>query len=286
MLEVTNYCVIETVLTTAPTKRNRMEINTDFFPNQKVLLGKKIGDKYKKCELSKFCKDVETEYKITNIKIHSEKDKQIQQLILTLRENHNFEGFIHSTELDNFKSIVRLGKLIPRNVLLRTGINFTDRAEQSVLIRTNDYIKSCCRFYYTYDTPTNFRAGYEKKVCMVFDEALAYNHQAQFSSVNACYGRYSNDISEVMNYDWEGIFERGSYKVSKIQREAQERSQNVYVDASRLITATRNAEFLICGEVPISFIKKIVVYDRKTYNEMRIICDDVLFSKVVLREGK
>lgn len=278
MLEVTNYCTIETVLTSDRTKCNKMEINTDFFQNQDFLIGKRIGDKFKKCELLKFSKDTESEYEITDIKIHSERDKKIQQLILTLREKYNFEGFIHTTELSNFKSIIKEGKLISRNFLLSRKINFKDRANQKVLLGTNDYVKSCCRFYYTYDTPTNYRACYGKKVSMVFDEALAYNSKAKFAPQNACFGKFSCQIENVLKYDWEGVFERGCHSSSKYSKQYEGE------ELKRKIVATRNAEFLIYGEVPISFIKKIIVYDKNVYEEMRSICDDRLFKKVVLRE--
>lgn len=278
MIEVTNYCAIKAALTSDRTKYKKMEINIDFFPNQKVLIGKKVGDKYKQCELSRFCKDTELEYEITDIQTYSEKEKMIQQLILTLREKYDFEGFIHTTELSNFKSIIKEGKLISRNTLLGKGIKFKDRANQNVLLGTNDYVKSCCRFYYTYDTPTNYRAGYGKKVSMVFDEALAYNSKAKFAPQNAYFGNFSCQIENVLRYDWEGIFERGFHSSSKYSKQYEGE------ELKRKIVATRNAEFLIYGEVPISFIKKIIVYDKNVYEEMRSICDDSLFKKVVLRE--
>ena len=278
MIEVTNCCAIKAVLTSDRTEYKKMEINTDFFQNQDFLIGKRIGDKFKKCELLKLSKDTETEYEITDIQIHSERDKKIQQLILMLRENYNFEGFIHTTELNNFKSIIKEGRLISRNSLLSRKINFKDRANHDVLLGTNDYVKSCCRFYYTYDTPTNYRACYGKKVSMVFDEALAYNSKAKFAPQNACFGKFSCQIENVLKYDWEGIFERGCHSSSKYSKQYEGE------ELKRKIVATRNAEFLIYGEVPISFIKKIIVYDKNVYEEMRSICDDSLFKKVVLRE--
>ena len=54
MLVVTDHCTIKTLLITSPTKDKivKFEIDTDKYPNQKILLGKKIGDIFQKSDLS------------------------------------------------------------------------------------------------------------------------------------------------------------------------------------------------------------------------------------------
>ena len=307
MLEANKPGVLETVSIKDHTKCKRFEFDLNKFPNLQVLVGKNIGDKFKKSDISKSCveENEDEEYEITNFKPYRIEEKTqekehgiikfntswvkdeapksedtVQQLINHLK-TFGFEGFVHTTEFSNFKSIVKKGQLIPRSNLESKYIKFTDRANSSVIHKTNDYVKCCCRFYYAYDTPTNYTANYQQPVSMIFDESLAYEPKAQFAPMNACYGKYSNNISEVLNYDWEGIFERGYYSLSKYSNSY---GPEMNEETKHKINAVRNAEFLLCGEVSISFIKKIVVYDEEVFKEVRAICDDELFKKVILRK--
>ena len=302
MLEANKAGILEMVSTNDNTIQKKFDFDIKKYTNLKVLIGKNIGDKFILSEITKKQADKDKEYQIGRFtpkeqeekileKNHgiikykptgSNQDRLIQELIKKLRK-FGFEGFIHTTEIENFKSIVKRGKLIPRSNLERNFTKFEDKAIPSVIFGTNDFVKCCCRFYYAYNTPTNYTANYKQKVSLVFDECLAYKPEVWFAPRNAYYGQYSNNISEVLRYDWEGVFERGGYSFSKYSKLC---ADEVDEKTKQKINAIRNAEFLFRGEVSISYIKKIVVYDRKTYNEMRIICDDVLFSKVVLREGK
>jgi hypothetical protein len=144
-------------------------------------------------------------------------------------------------------------------------------------------VKNCCRFYYAFDTPTNYAANYAEMISIVFDESIIYSKKTFFSPHNAYFGFWTNDITSALKYDWEGIFERGPYTLSKyFNRDCSED----YESLKRRVNAIRNAELLYCGNISISYIKKIVVYNEKVYNELRIFCDSTLFDKVVLEKEK
>ena len=290
MVKVTECCSLETVIVDSRTPV-KFEIDIKKFPAHKALLGKVIGDKFHKGDISKLVKDKEVCYEIINIIPHlSEKEilrirynEKVSELIGVLK-SYGFEGFIHTTELSNFESILKIGKLVPRNYLLDKNITFTDKANQDIIQRTKDFVKLCCRFYYAYKTPTNHSAYYDKPISLVFDETLAYYPKnAYFASRNACFGSYTNEIDSALQFDWEGVFERGSHSLSKYFKPD---CSEDFASLKKRINAIRNAEFLFFGTVPLSFIKKIVVYNKSVYEELRMLCDDGLFCKVVLMEGE
>ena len=72
MVKITEFCTVETLLTSDKSNKTnvKFEINVKKFPNQKILLGMQIGERFRKCDIAKFCRDKETEYEIINIRPH------------------------------------------------------------------------------------------------------------------------------------------------------------------------------------------------------------------------
>lgn len=203
------------------------------------------------------------------------KKTYIKEKLVGVFKKYGFEGFLHTTELENFRLIVKSKKLKSRTELESNGTIFNDRANQEVIDYTNEHIKNNCRFYYYFKTPTNFRANYSRPVIMVFDESIIFSDKTMFFyNGNAASKRssYTSDAAEALNYDWEGIFERGAINLSK--------NYNAYdSDSPSKITTARNAEFLCESPILISNIKIVYFKDLKDLNEAKAFCPEELCKK-------
>ncbi|MBQ5890758.1 MAG: DUF4433 domain-containing protein [Clostridia bacterium] len=283
MLVVTDHCTIKTLLITNPEKDKivKFEIDTNKYPNQKILLGKKIGDIFQKSDLSsRFIADQNLTYEIIDIQTRlSEKTSELMNIL----QKYKFEGFIHTTEIENFKSILKCGFLIPRIDLINNGINFKDSAEIGVLEKTTDFVKKCCRFYYYYKTPTNYIATKEGKykdpLIIVYNKKLAYKSNVFFCPENAQRGIIKT-AEEALYFDWEGIFERGDRRQSKYC------SCELNDEITKKISHIRNAEFLVQGNVSIEYIHKICVSSQRQYDLLKSFCSDEIMKKVVKESDK
>lgn len=177
-----------------------------------------------------------------------------------------FEGFIHTTELVNFLKIARTGYLIPRTTLEQKNIKFDDKANRNVIQKSREsshFPLECCRFYYFYKTPTNYRANYKKPVIIVLDEKILYdlNYESDyyFTNGNASskYTVKTQNVTDALSFDWEMIAQRGPYD-----------SNDFY------ITRCRNAEFLINKKVSLNFIKAIYFKNR----------EDMIYASYIIRD--
>lgn len=193
-----------------------------------------------------------------------------------------FEGFLHTTEMENFLQIIKEGKLIPRNILIRDNRPFNDKANQEVVQHTNKWIKDCSRFYYYFKTPTNFLAKYKHPVILVFSENLVYDKNAIFSSGNASRNStyFTDDPIIAANegfVKWDAVFERGYYSNSKYHSNS---------TCKEDISAIRNTEFLIKGEVSTNLLKKVYFKTQEDLNEAKRYCDQSIINKSEVRREK
>lgn len=214
-------------------------------------------------------------------KSNMEENKAKSEL-LKIWKSYGFEGFLHTTEIDNFKKIVNDGWLIPRNELLKNNIVFNDAANQEVLANTDDIVKKSCRFYYYFKTPTNYRANYQHPVILVFDESLIEFENSFFSSSNAA--KNNNGLTSfafiARDYCWEGIFERGEHSKSIYWKPEESEV------SGRLITGMRNAEFLIKDKVSISHIKKVYFKYQKDMDMAKNFCSGEMQKKFCFDRSK
>lgn len=231
------------------------------------LLNKKIGDFF---ELRLTNDNNVVKYEVIDVQF----DKTYK-LICTLKDL-GFDGLIHMTELKNFENIVNCGFLYPRKYLIENKIKFSDSANNEVLNRTEEFVKSCCRFYYYYKTPTYYSANYSTPIILVFDEKLLYRKRGVFfSDKNACQSSWTNNIDKALNFDWDGIFERVPISKSKFYN-----YKEPYDDIKQKIKTVRNAEILLKESVSIEFIKQIIVKDFNTFECIKKFCDKNLLNKV------
>lgn len=209
-------------------------------------------------------------------------NKEAKEKLLYILKEYKFEGFLHTTELDNFHKIIKSGYLIPRDDLEKRGVIFHDSANSDVLARTDDIVKQCCRFYYYFMTPTNYCAGYKHPVTIVYYEDLIFNDKSFFTQYNAAnmINGWTNDPKEALEFNWEGIFERGGYSHSKYYRERDGRDNKDY------IKALRNAEFLIHGRVDIAYIKKVYFKNKQDFEEAKLFCPKGILRALVCDERK
>lgn len=259
-------------------------INAAENPKQRRFVGKKINEEFD-------IPEAKIKYRILEILPPNEASKKLGSTtnninlldvdkLMTQLEQYDFEGFIHTTEIDNFKNILKDGYLYPRNTLVNKNTKFIDAAEISVLRQTEDFVKSCCRFYYYYKTPTNYTAKYENPIILVFDKKLAYGNNVFFCPVNAQQGKRTSLAKEALNFDWNGIFERGGRSKSKYC------SGELTHEISEKISKIRNAEFLVQGNVSIEYIHKICVSSQRQYDLLKSFCSDEIIKKVVKESDK
>ena len=263
-------------------------INAAENPKQRRFVGKKINEEFD-------IPEAKIKYRILEILPPNEASKKLGSTtnninlldvdkLMAQLEQYDFEGFIHTTEIENFKSILECGYLIPRNNLIKNGIRFKNSAEMGVLEKTTDFVKNCCRFYNYNKTPTNYKATIEGKykdpIILVFDKNLAYGNNVFFSPVNAQQGTFMHSAKEALNFDWQGIFERRGYSSSKYCH------HELTDEISKKISLTRNAEFLVNGKVSVNHIYKICVSSQRQYDLLKSFCNDEIMKKVVKESDK
>lgn len=215
-------------------------------------------------------------------KDQQEKKVKPQERLLKKWHEYGFEGFLHTTEIYNFKKIVERGQLIPRKRLNDSGEQFIDKADQSVISITKENIKDCCRFYYYFKTPTNYNAEYNHPVILVFSEKLVYDERALFASGNAAKHdtRITNEPEEAIKkyfINWDAVFERGAHSQSKYFKNEEDKEY---------LNSIRNTDFLIKGSVPIELIEKVYFKTQEDMFEAEEFCDKSLSRKFELRRDK
>ncbi|MDR3263886.1 MAG: DUF4433 domain-containing protein [Clostridiales bacterium] len=179
--------------------------------------------------------------------------------LLEQLKGYSFDGFLHTTEFENFINIIKSEKLCSRENVS----GFIDRADPKVLEQTADSVKNCVRFYYAPKTPTNFRAKYQNPVLLVFNEDLIYEKGVKFTSGNAAAISKSiitENADDAKSFDWNEIFKRGSHYTS--------------IFGNNGITNKRNAEFLY----PISVSTKKLVKVIFKYLSDKIKAEEILSS--------
>lgn len=185
-----------------------------------------------------------------------------------------FEGFLHSTTLNNFISIINSGFIYSRSSLYNKKIYFQEKANNSVIQHTDPQILNLVRFYYYFKTPTNFIA--RNPIIIVINSNIIETKQLfRIYDGNAASNSSKNtsDFGIAKTFDWESIFSRGSLDIYDNETKQE-------------IIRKRNAEFQILGEVPIKFIKKVYFIDNETMNIAKKYCDNGLSSKFFVDRSK
>ena len=83
--------------------------------------------------------------------------KMIEKQIEELEDNYGFDGIVHFTDFSNLESILYNRYLYSREYCNRNNLDFKDIANQEIINDTENYIKNCVRFYYTYKSMTLYR---------------------------------------------------------------------------------------------------------------------------------
>ena len=182
------------------------------------------------------------EQKLNYILFSSDKRK-LPNLIKILK-SHGSSGVIHATDYYNVIKILKSDTLLSRNDA--EGI-FVDIAEQNVIVKTHNTIKSKIRFYLKSGTPTlfHFNQRTENLVILEFNFDLL-KEDVIYSDGNAAsrYSKFTGVVDEAIEFDWSTILNRGP----------------VNVENSYEIIRKRNAEILLDGPMKVSkYLEKIIV---------------------------
>ena len=195
--------------------------------------------------------------------------------LLELWWSYGFEGFLHTTELENFQRIINSGYLLSRN----KAEGYIDRADKEVIEHTRAFVFDYCRFYYYFKTPTNYKAGYKNPVILVFSDDLIYNDQIIFCSGNAAskYTSFNKSAKDVLNRCWKAVFERGPYTASKY----------VHSEIGEwIIKNIRNAEFLLKDQVNINKICRVYFKTEADLNAAKLFSPEWLTERFFIDKDK
>lgn len=235
-------------------------------------LQKQVEEKLEKMRLRSNQEVVESDFNNRN----ELSEDEAKRKLLAILEKYGFEGFLHTTELENFQRIIISGYLLSRKKVEE----FIDKADKEVIEQTTEFVLNCCRFYYYFKTPTNYRAGYSKPVILVFDKELIFKEKLFFSEGNAASKFFRPKISakDALSINWHGVFERGAYSSSK------------YVDSmgnnAGYVTRIRNSECLIRDKVDIKYIDKVYFKTETDYHEAKSFSPEWLSKKFFIDRSK
>ncbi len=223
-------------------------------------------------------------------------ERSPREALLKKLKSFGFEGFLHTTEFYNFQKIVESGYLYSRAELKRMETPFSDRGKEDIIAMTDSGIKNHARFYYRFNTPTNFGAHYSRPVILVFDEDLIFEKDVEFSLGNAAsyHSLQTRSARNALECDWTCVFEEGDPRHSKYlpkqnkdmsEEETEEWKEGwarMYAKVKRL----RNAEFLYPVKVPISRIVRVYFYFEADRKKAETFCNEALRSKFVCDPSK
>lgn len=206
------------------------------------------------------------------------KYESLDRCLKIFKSNYGFEGFIHSTNFDNFIRIMKSKELCSRDYLLKNGISFSDIANQNIVTQQEN-LRKYVRFYFRCKTPTNYRnegikseKSLNKKdiyininqeikeeennkahsaipVILIFDAEIAKNDNCRYKAQNRMNEQCKNSIFQLREY-WDYIFENDS--ISFINKNYKQ------------FAKYKMAEFLYPEKISTNYIVKII---------FRSICD-------------
>lgn len=213
--------------------------------------------------------------KIMDYRTNKNKDK-IHEILI---KNYRFEGFMHETTINNLASILKDGKIKPRNELN----SFEDSANNEVIFRTSDEVKSSVRFYFFKKTPTNYHFDAKspnKMAYIVLKWDIVELPGATFVNGNAS-SEYS-ESKEAVEYfknpgkfmDWNSIAHRGY-----LPTDDECMWTGGFEDKNDIIRK-RNAEINIPNSVKTDYIDKIVFKTKEEYTRfIKILNNDIILNR-------
>ena len=202
--------------------------------------------------------------------INTRKDK-LDSLFKKLKQNYNFDGFIHTTNFDNFINIMYSDAIYSRNYIEKHHIEHTEIALPQVIEKTNHFYKNYVRFYWRVKTPTNFRnEGIKPKIALkynnfahsanpvifIFEPKIAFDENTLFTNVNAAIHDVEAKPIPDSSFDFRHIFHCGSIEDEFLK--------------TKIIPA-RCAEFLYPKEISIKKCSKIIFRNIADYERAILI---------------
>lgn len=216
-----------------------------------------------------------------------EQEMKDRERMISIWESYGFEGFLHTTELENFEKILRCGYLYSRFDLKKQQMFFNDKANGEVIDHTNEDIIKNCRFYYYFKTPTNYKAKYLHSVILVFDKNIIFNGARRLyfnGNAASSFSTGTDNATKAIEFDWEAIFERGYYGESKLMK--LDKGDFDCTMAWNNITRVRNAEFQMQSPVSISDIVTVYFKNVEDMNRAFLFADPAIRKKFKFDRSK
>lgn len=208
-----------------------------------------------------------------------EQEIKDRERMIAIWESFGFEGFLHTTELENFEKILKFGYLYSRFDLNKKRIGFDDRANSEVIEHTDGDIIKNCRFYYYFQTPTNYSAKYSHPVILVFDKNMIFNGARRLyfdGNAASALSIGTDNATQAIEFDWEAIFERSYYAESKLMAHSE---GDDITHTWHNITRVRNAEFQMQSPISISNIVTVYFKSMEDMNRALTFADPVIRKK-------
>lgn len=207
------------------------------------------------------------------------KYESLDKCLKILKSNYGFEGFIHSTNFDNFIKIIKSKELCSRDYLLKNGISFNDIANQNIVTQQEN-LRKYVRFYFRCKTPTYYRnEGIKSEkslnkennkahsaipVILIFNAEIAKNDNCRYKAQNRMNEQCKNSIFLLREY-WDYIFQNDS--ISFINKNYKQ------------FAKYKMAEFLYPEKISTNYIVKIIfrsICDKE--RAIQILGDNPLFE--------
>lgn len=200
------------------------------------------------------------------IRTENEKEELYEFFVSTMGK-YGSEGFVHYTAYENLKSILEDEYIYSRTKMINCSHEWIDVAEEAVLQNTSDKVKNKVRLMYGFNTPISY--NFEKRalnkntemVAIVIDPKIILDCDVEFYGKSAArdnYGKPSNGIKLIKDYEWNEIFERGRMVGTECNKDCKKKY--------------RDAEAVVIGAIPVQYITAIYFrsekFLRKAINEI------------------
>lgn len=171
----------------------------------------------------------------------------------------------HFTDINNAVNILTSGKLVSRDIAIRTQLMPNDNASREVINQTDNFIEKNVRLYFRPRTPTqfysegfqtrdlrrnlNFHANCPVPIFFLFDlESLLERPDVQFSTLSLAikdHGKLMSTAEEFAALPFDDIYSDGFIEGDNVRRKE--------------VTRRKHAEILVPNELDLSKLRMILV---------------------------
>lgn len=187
-----------------------------------------------------------------NLFKREELDEEIEiikyrKILINKLKEYNELGFLHTTDLNNLKSIYQEGFIYSRNIIKEKNIKIEDIANHEILEISDKFVFDYVRFYLRRNTPANYMMKGNNCILVCDYDIINSSNKMYITEKIITSSPYKNNLNNIKNLKYLTTY----FHYNDIYNEE-------YTD-EKLKKDYKGAEFLCINNVPIKYLKTIIL---------------------------